>query len=320
VDILKHAKFVSDLLDRYDSSGLKVAHEFFVKHGLTDFDERMKFEYGSDFGQVTSLKSIYVDVFKLDSKRFIRFHDNMWRKRQVPHFEDAIIMATLIVAILGLIVSPIVGVEYQLWRQRHSGGKEDTSANDREDVAALFKYVLVAYALREAYRSKKIKLSDFKKLKARLEQEADDTEVVADSRLLEIWSAFNDTDIPLGPDVFIEMENISAKVLESPRTRKKGDRVNPTQTAIDLPGLGVSPGQVSGVARKPSSAAVCKPGEIAIFEVYGPHMIPFIKQCAGAIGSERCGGRLGHLAIVARTIGVPCGLKLMFRGLPTGNS
>lgn len=35
-------------------------------------------------------------------------------------------------------------------------------------------------------------------------------------------------------------------------------------------------------------------------------MISCIKRCIGSIGLQECGGLTGHLAIISRSLGIPC--------------
>ncbi|MCE2392315.1 MAG: hypothetical protein J4G09_12670, partial [Proteobacteria bacterium] len=74
-----------------------------------------------------------------------------------------------------------------------------------------------------------------------------------------------------------------------------------------LAGLGVSPGVAEGRARillDPSAGATLEPGDILVCEATDPSYASYFLVAGGVVTD--IGGALGHGAIVAREVGVPC--------------
>jgi phosphohistidine swiveling domain-containing protein len=88
----------------------------------------------------------------------------------------------------------------------------------------------------------------------------------------------------------------------TPRTLDAAD----TPDGLELDGMGVSPGRVTGVARvvtDPRSGAHIEPGEILVAPVTDVAWTPLFAQAAGLV--VEVGGLLSHGSIVAREYGVP---------------
>jgi phosphoenolpyruvate synthase/pyruvate phosphate dikinase len=72
-------------------------------------------------------------------------------------------------------------------------------------------------------------------------------------------------------------------------------------------------GQAYGIARVVQSVeelSKVSEGEIVITQFYETEMIETFKKVAAAVGTYSCGGRMGHLAIVSRGLGIPCVLRV----------
>ena len=91
---------------------------------------------------------------------------------------------------------------------------------------------------------------------------------------------------------------------------------------LELGGMGVSPGRVTGVARvvtDPRSNAYIEPGEILVAPVTDVAWTPLFAQAAGLV--VEVGGLLSHGSIVAREYGVPAvvGVAGATRTIQTGD-
>ena len=87
-----------------------------------------------------------------------------------------------------------------------------------------------------------------------------------------------------------------------PRTLDTAD----TPDGLELDGMGVSPGRVTGVARvvtDPRNGAHIEPGEILVAPVTDVAWTPLFAQAAGLV--VEVGGLLSHGSIVAREYGGP---------------
>jgi hypothetical protein len=105
---------LSDALESYDEIAVGTASRFFRKHNMPQLEDRVIFGYASDFGGTRALKHVYMRVFDFNWLRFVRFYEKMFRRREVPHYEDALAVVTVTlsaVAAIGVFVSPIIGVE-----------------------------------------------------------------------------------------------------------------------------------------------------------------------------------------------------------------
>jgi pyruvate,water dikinase len=92
--------------------------------------------------------------------------------------------------------------------------------------------------------------------------------------------------------------------------------------ALELDGMGVSPGRVTGVARvitDPRSGSYIEPGEILVAPVTDVAWTPLFAQAAGLV--VEVGGLLSHGSIVAREYGVPAvvGVAGATRAIRTGD-
>jgi len=91
---------------------------------------------------------------------------------------------------------------------------------------------------------------------------------------------------------------------------------------LELVGMGVSPGRVTGVARvisDPRSGAMIEPGEILVAPVTDVAWTPLFAQASGLV--VEVGGLLSHGSIVAREYGVPAvvGVTGATRAIQTGD-
>jgi pyruvate,water dikinase len=98
--------------------------------------------------------------------------------------------------------------------------------------------------------------------------------------------------------------------------------VTDTPHSLELDGMGVSPGRVTGVARvvtDPRSGAYIEPGEILVAPVTDVAWTPLFAQAAGLV--VEVGGLLSHGSIVAREYGVPAvvGVTGATRTIRTGD-
>ena len=305
-----------DILNRYDHIAVETATEFFEKHGLVQLAERVKFGYAADFGATNPLRHVLVTVFGLDARRFIRFCEGMWKDRETPHYEDALAVATLILSVLALFLSPIIGVEYGILRARMQRDKENLQKEDYRQVLFLFKYLALAYALREAYYYKKISKKRFSKLRTVVERE-----VLGPSRsgsqfeeVLAIWDDFNKAaNLPLDERLTKELNTIAlSQIKKLPAVSRKAKPVAISDFIV-LKGLAVSPGRANGHVKLVQSAddiGTVNKGDICIFTYFNPDMVPAIKRCIASVGLPRCGGRTGHLAIVSRELHIPCVVRI----------
>jgi pyruvate,water dikinase len=75
-----------------------------------------------------------------------------------------------------------------------------------------------------------------------------------------------------------------------------------------ISGLPASPGVAEGrvrILRTETDLGQLQNGDVGMFYYYSPHMLPAFKKCCGVIGVEGTGGMTGHLAIIARELGLP---------------
>jgi phosphohistidine swiveling domain-containing protein len=104
----------------------------------------------------------------------------------------------------------------------------------------------------------------------------------------------------------------------TPRTLDASDSPH----GLELGGMGVSPGRVTGIARvvtDPRSGAYLEPGEILVAPVTDVAWTPLFAQAAGLV--VEVGGLLSHGSIVAREYGVPAvvGVSGATRTIRTGD-
>lgn len=104
----------------------------------------------------------------------------------------------------------------------------------------------------------------------------------------------------------------------TPRTLDPSDSLE----GLELGGLGVSPGRVTGTARvltDPRNGAYIEPGEILVAPVTDVAWTPLFAQAAGLV--VEVGGLLSHGSIVAREYGVPAvvGVAGATRTIQTGD-
>lgn len=116
-----------------------------------------------------------------------------------------------------------------------------------------------------------------------------------------------------------------SRQLEVPKLQESTARtlgVDEVPTGLELDGMGVSPGRVTGVARvvtDPRNSAYIEPGEILVAPVTDVAWTPLFAQAAGLV--VEVGGLLSHGSIVAREYGVPAvvGVAGATRTIQTGD-
>lgn len=92
------------------------------------------------------------------------------------------------------------------------------------------------------------------------------------------------------------------------------------ETEIALGGLGVSPGVAEGLVRiVEDGAGELHPGEILVCEATDPSYAAYFMVASGVV--TEIGGAMGHGAIVAREVGIPCVVNArdVLRRLQTGD-
>jgi phosphoenolpyruvate synthase/pyruvate phosphate dikinase len=283
---------------------------------MPELENRLKFEYAPDYGGIRPIRNILIDLLQMDHHKFIKFYEDIYINRDVPHYELAIGMDTIVlasIAIIATFLSPIVGSEYDRWRRKAKKDNDIFSAEDLKELLDLFKYLIRALALRDAYYNCEISRSEFRKLKQLLEYQPTDTGKNATDtigKIDEIWRNFNINKIfSFGDKLFKELSVIAAEEIRRPIKKGIILEIRRNKVRFTLHGVGVSPGYAHGLITEihsPDDIGKIKKGDIGVFDYYNPDLAHALTNCAGSIGLFRCGGRLGHLAIVSREIGIPC--------------
>ena len=303
-------------IDALDELATLTAIEYLKQKNMSAVAERLESGYKLGFGAVWPLRSVFLWEFGMDSRKFIRFHQEMWHSKEVPHYEDAAATATLVVAIISIAVtllSPIIGVEYEKLRSHAEKVNKGLTTQQKKEAMRLFEYLVKAYALREGYYFKKLSLRQFRVALKELE-DIQFTKVPGCSHLADqIWQIFvQDRKIRFDKSMLSDFSEVFVAILgkrkSQPPLLQRRERIKPKGTRV-FKGLAASEGEARGysvIVENLADLAKVRKGDIAVFKYFSPDMVQAIKMCRGAIGLERCGGRLGHLAIVARELGVPC--------------
>jgi phosphohistidine swiveling domain-containing protein len=309
------------VLDKYDDVAVRTATKFLERHKLSQLVERVRLGYAADFGAIKLLKHVLVKLFHFKSRDFVEFYEGIYEDRETPHYEDLLAAVTLILAALaavGAYLSPIIGVEYAKWREKAKKDKQYILEEDYKELLTLFKYLIMAFALRDAYFIRKISKEQFRELKKVagdliLEPGSENSDRRA-GELDQIWQAFErTTNLPVDDELRRELEELAlAEIQRLPMQHKGIARPREDGTIISK-GLGVSLGQAKGLVKVVNSAddiVKVRKGDVGVFRYCEPDMVPALTKCAAAIGLERCGGFTGHLAIISRELGIPCVVQL----------
>ena len=314
------------VLNRYDDIAIRTTSEFFRRHGMPQLQDRTRFEYAADFGATRPLRHMLVMVFGLNGRKFVRFYEDVFRRREAPHYEDALVVATLIIsaiAAIGAYLSPIIGVEYAKRRSRAEKDSLRVSPEDSREMLDLFEYLVKAFALRGAYYSKGISAREFRKLREVAEQLVLEAgrrhskqtidKGIAD-QLDKIWGHFNRTaNLSFGGQLLEELGTLAVEEIRRPRVSPRKVKGPKRRVLVTSRGLGASPGHVRGAIKVVNSSdevGKVSEGDIGVFRYFNPDMVPALKKCVGSIGLVGCGGRTGHLAVVSRELGIPCVVRL----------
>ncbi len=318
---MKSTKLIG-ILTRYNDPAISTSREFFKRHNMTQLEERVTFGYAMDFGATRLLEHMLLVQFGLNGRKFIRFYEGIFRGRQVPHYEDAIAVVTVILAALatiGAYLSPIIGVEYANWKKKAEKDKQSFSTEHHRELLSLFKYLIKAFAVREAYYFAKISRKEFIELKKvardltlELMSNKHSKETVA--RFEKIWNDFDSkTNFRFDTQLLEELEMLAVEKIRRSRMAHPKFKGLRQGNFVTLEGIGVSPGQAQGfikVVNSHDDIRKVSQGDIAVFQYFNPDMVPAIRKCAASIGLPRCGGRTGHLAIVCRELGMPCVVRV----------
>ena len=314
---MKSTKLIG-ILTRYNDPAISTSREFFKRHNMTQLEERVTFGYAMDFGATRLLEHMLLVQFGLNGRKFIRFYEGIFRGRQVPHYEDAIAVVTVILAALatiGAYLSPIIGVEYANWKKKAEKDKQSFSTEHHRELLSLFKYLIKAFAVREAYYFAKISRKEFLELRkvareSTLKPTSNKYSKEVLDRLERIWVDFNSiTNFQFDEQLLKELEMLAAEEIHRPCLAHPELRELRKGKFVTLKGLGVSSGQAQGfikVVNSHDDIRKVNEGDIVVFQYFNPDMVPAIRKCAASIGLLRCGGRTGHLAIVSRELGIPC--------------
>lgn len=309
------------ILNKYDDIAIKTAKEFFKRHNLPRLEERVRFGYAIGFGAIKPLKHILATVFRFNAQRFIAFYERTFVSTEVPHYEDVIAVAMLILsalAAIGAYLSPIIGIEYANRRKKAEKDANCISAEQYKELLNLFKYLILVYGLREAYYCKIISKSEFSKLKEVVKGQVFQLPSRHDEglthKLDEMWREFNRvTDLPFDSQLARELETIALNEIQRPPPEPQKIRRASQRSTITIEGLGVSPGKAQGpikVIQSIDEGKKVENGDIGVFHHFSPEMVPIIKNCVASIGLSACGGRTGHLALVSRELQIPCVVRL----------
>lgn len=311
---MKSAILIS-VLTKYDDIAINTASEFFRRHNMTQLEERVRFGYTAYFGAIRPLAHVLIKIFRLNSRKFIRFYEGIFRSREAPHYEDALAVVTLILVAIGIFLSPIIGVEYANWKKRAKKDGQSISVEDYKEPLDLFKYLIKAFALREAYYVREISRKEFLELRkiakdVTLKPTSNKYSKEALGKLERIWSDFNDTtNFQFDEQLLNELITLAADKMSGARVVHPKLKEPQKGDFITLKGLGVSSGQVRGFVKVVNSyddIGKVIEGDIIVLQYCNPEMVPALRKCAASIGLPRCGGRTGHLAIVCRELGIPC--------------
>jgi len=303
------------ILTKYDDIAINTASEFFRRHNMTQLEERVRFGYAADFGVIRPLTHMLIKIFGLNSRKFIRFYEGIFRSREAPHYEDALAVVTVILVAIGIFLSPIIGVEYANWRKRAKKDEQSISAEDYKEPLDLFKYLIRVFALREAHYVRKISRKEFLELRkvareSTLKPTSNKYSKEVLDRLERIWGDFNSiTNFQFDEQLLKELEMLAAEEIHRPCLAHPELRELRKGKFVTLKGLGVSSGQAQGfikVVNSHDDIRKVNEGDIVVFQYFNPDMVPAIRKCAASIGLLGCGGRTGHLAIVSRELGIPC--------------
>lgn len=315
--------FIDTFDKKYDFTS-KMAISFFENHNLKQFKERTEFIYLGDLNNIRQLAHTLMIFFEFRSD-FIRFYEDIFKHREVPHYEDAIILYSLIIstiAAFGTLISPIIGEEYKYRKRKNE--KEKKEKIDSDLILDEFEYFIKAYALRDAFYTREITNDEFFKLKEHLFNniflKTNEKNEVLDSQIKQIWKKFDrNSQIPFKEELIKELDTIAKS------TKNESIITMPIQkvplSSNKLSGLGASPGSSIGILKvykKFGDDKKVENGDIVFFEDFHPDSVSALLKSSAAIGGPMCGGLTGHLAIVSRGLGIPCVTQIDFNDFGDG--
>ncbi len=139
-----------DLFEQKYSVSLNATIKFFDNHNFKQLKERSELILLGDMSNVRHLAHTLVDLFEFHTD-FIGYYEGMYKYRKVPHYEDAIVLYTIIIttfAAIGTWVSPIIGEEYKEFKKKREKEKKSINPNLILDE---FEYFIKAYAILQSY-------------------------------------------------------------------------------------------------------------------------------------------------------------------------
>ena len=303
-------------LEEYDKIAIGASVQFFENHRLYELADRIKLVYSADFGAIRPLKHIYIKIFNTNSHKFIEFYEDIYKEREVPHYEDAFSVATLIlaaIAAMGAYLSPIIGVEYSEWKKKSKQNKKHFSSQDLEETHYLFNYIIKAYAIRNAYYFKKIDQNEFLQLKNALKNvifKGDNVSEETKMKIEKIWNEFNNSHHFAINGLINDLNKYAIDEILKPLRVHSLSRYKKLQTCdYIIKGTPIFPGQARGIIKIINSLkdiGKVERGDIGVFKYYIPDMTYALKRCSASLGLPESGGLTGHLAIVSRELGIPC--------------
>lgn len=307
-------------LESFDFVTLPAATRYYESKDLGDIAGRISFLHTPGYAAPKMLKHTFLDVYEGKVAPFLDFYERAFYGGD-PHYEDAIVIATLILTGIGAIATPFLAALYsEDLRKRAERAREKVGLLDQRDIRELLDYLLKAYALREAWENDEINFEFFtwgrRRMRLRLSRirtnekkglliGRDDLPKADSNRLENITSKwFDKHHLDMSDALMSEL----VKELEAELRRRQSVPVkmpDETKNWRVIRGVGASPGKAFGPAsnvllERPNSISS---GIVGIFDSWEPEMVEIVEKCVASVGTR--GGRTSHLAIVSRVLGIP---------------
>lgn len=295
---------------RNETLAFEVCSRFFSKTGMRYLKDRLDYDIRSEFGNFRVLTDVWFKLFKGDHTRLIDFYEQTYEDRGKMRHEALI--ETLSIALVSATLAAIVGEEY---RARRKEILRTLGRLQKRCILGLT-YLFDMDAMKYLETNQIIDHDQYLKMTRQLQRRLHATRGRRNKGDENVKRRMEPYYRQFGFSSSAELLSSLQATINSTSVRaiRKEEQMNASLTLtvrvanISIQGLPASPGIAEGKVRIIRSVAdieQAQNSEVGVFHYFVPDMVAAVRKCCAVIGVAGTDGMTGHLAIIARALGLP---------------
>lgn len=253
--------------------------------------QRLDYDVGSEFGNFRVLMDLWFKIFKGDHVRVIEFYEGAYGDRDIPRHE------ALLELFLVALAATIIGEEYKARRE----GVKRAVVNLQRKCRMGLNYLFEMDALKFLEVNRIIDHSQYLALSKHARARFHHRKPVSKALTKRTEPYYHKYGMTTSNDILDAFERMSK---ENRWKKNESSRTN----VITLTGIAASKGVVAGRISNIRDVADAEDlkGKVGVFRTpIVRKMVHTVTTALGVIGTRDAGGITGHLATVARELGIP---------------